>query len=103
MTKELLWTLKETAQKLRVCPRTIKRMIDAGQISAVRIGRCIRVIERSVHEWIEEQKSEKQVSICQKASKQGCTSVAHLRIGGYRTQMQAAKELAGVLGLQTKK
>jgi len=36
-------TLAETAARLACSPKTLRRMIDAGEINAVRVGRRYRV------------------------------------------------------------
>jgi excisionase family DNA binding protein len=38
-----LMTIGETAAVLRVAPRTIRRMIERGELKAVRVGRSIRI------------------------------------------------------------
>ncbi|MEX1254867.1 MAG: helix-turn-helix domain-containing protein [Dehalococcoidia bacterium] len=42
---ERLLTVKEVAERLRVHPITVRRHIKAGRLSAVRIGRSVRVPE----------------------------------------------------------
>lgn len=39
----MLLTLHEAGRLLRVCPRTIKRHIDTGQLKAFKVGRSWRV------------------------------------------------------------
>jgi excisionase family DNA binding protein len=38
-----LHTLQETAAILKLCTRTVRRMIEAGDLKAVRIGRSVRI------------------------------------------------------------
>lgn len=47
MTAPLL-TLDEAAAILRVSRRTLERLIGAGRIRPVRIGRSVRVTEREI-------------------------------------------------------
>jgi excisionase family DNA binding protein len=44
----VLYTLPEAASRLRVSRRTVERLIDAGRIRPVRIGRRILVTEREL-------------------------------------------------------
>lgn len=42
--EELLLTVREIATKLRVCPMTVYRLVESGQIQgALRVGKSIRV------------------------------------------------------------
>lgn len=47
-------TLKvaEVAAKLRVDPRTVYRMIDRGELPAIRIGRLIRIPTEALEEML---------------------------------------------------
>lgn len=47
MTEPLL-TLDEAAKLLQVSRRTVERLVDAGRIRPVRIGRLVRVTMREV-------------------------------------------------------
>lgn len=38
-----LISIKKTADLLQVNPRTIRRLIDAGKLPSVRVGRAIRI------------------------------------------------------------
>ncbi len=39
----LLWTVRETAQALRLSERSVFRMLARGDLAAVRIGTALRV------------------------------------------------------------
>ncbi len=48
-----LFTVKETAQMLRVSPITVRRYIASGELSAHRVGRGIRVKRQDVEDFLE--------------------------------------------------
>ena len=39
----LLWTMEEAAQKLAVSPKSIRRLIDRGEIAFIKVGRTPRI------------------------------------------------------------
>jgi excisionase family DNA binding protein len=45
---ERLLTVREVAERLRVHPITVRRLIASGRLAAVRIGRAVRVREADV-------------------------------------------------------
>lgn len=47
MTEELL-TIPETAARLKVSRATVYKMLDRGDIRAVKFGRCRRVLATSI-------------------------------------------------------
>ncbi len=52
MTLAPLLTLDEAARLLAVSRRTVERLIDAGRIRPIRIGRAVRVTEREVEAYL---------------------------------------------------
>lgn len=53
-TRELL-TVKEAAQRLRLHPMTVRRMIDDGRLPAVQLGgpgTAIRVDAQELNHWL---------------------------------------------------
>lgn len=54
MHKALL-TLDEAAEMLSLSPRTLSRLLQRGEIPAVRIGRLVRVRTCDVHTWVDRQ------------------------------------------------
>lgn len=48
-----LLTVREVAQALRVSPMTVRRHIAAGKLSAVRVGRSIRISRDAVERFAE--------------------------------------------------
>jgi excisionase family DNA binding protein len=47
-----LLTVAETADRLRVSEKTIRRMIDRGDLPALRVGAQIRIAEQELESWL---------------------------------------------------
>jgi excisionase family DNA binding protein len=45
-------TVAEVATLMRVSKMTVYRMVHAGELPAVRVGRSFRVPERAVHDYL---------------------------------------------------
>ena len=54
--KQLLWTKEQVATQFNVSTRTISRLIEKGQLPAIRIGRSIRIEKQAVHHFLNEQR-----------------------------------------------
>jgi len=52
----LLLTSKQAAEALAISPRKLWGMTASGEISHVRIGRCVRYPVDDLRRWIEERK-----------------------------------------------
>ena len=47
------WTVAEVAERLRVDPRTVRRLVEAGELSAVQFGpKSLRIVDRSIDNLI---------------------------------------------------
>jgi len=46
-------TVQEVAELMRVSTMTVYRLIKAGDLPAVRVGRSFRVPEQAVHEYLD--------------------------------------------------
>jgi excisionase family DNA binding protein len=46
-------TVAEVAAMMRVSKMTVYRMVHAGDLPAVRVGRSFRVPERAVHDYLQ--------------------------------------------------
>jgi excisionase family DNA binding protein len=57
VTTDGLLTRAEVAQYLRVSERTVSRLIRAGQLPAVRIGRAVRIRHSDLLEMLNEKPS----------------------------------------------
>ena len=45
-------TVQEVAALMRVSKMTVYRLVHAGELAAVRVGRSFRVPERAVHDYL---------------------------------------------------
>ena len=114
MPETVLLTLKEAAEELRVSTRTLRRLIESGDLEAIAVRRGIRIRRDDLRSYVDglAQTSHnakragpdvrKGESTCRSANHTGTayTSGPIRRIGGPATPMQAAEELAAVLGLK---
>lgn len=48
-----LITIREAADALGISERTVRRMIDRNELRAYKIGRCVRLREGDVQDYIE--------------------------------------------------
>ncbi|HKK48936.1 MAG TPA: PTS sugar transporter subunit IIA [Alkalispirochaeta sp.] len=48
-----LWSLKDVSSYLQVAEKTVTRMIQRGEIPAVRVGNQWRVIPTQLHQWLQ--------------------------------------------------
>lgn len=53
MNSESMLTLKEVARYLHVVPLTVYRMIDRGDLSAVKVGRVWRIRKQDLQAYLE--------------------------------------------------
>lgn len=53
MPEPLALTLDDAAAALAVSPRTIRRLLAAGELEALRIGRALRVKRDSLHAFVD--------------------------------------------------
>jgi excisionase family DNA binding protein len=47
------YTVKETAQHLRLCQKQIRRLIDGGELAAHRFGTALRIKKQAIDEYAE--------------------------------------------------
>ena len=48
-----IYTVEETAQRLKVSPKTVYRALEKGELRASRIGRAWRISETDLSEFVE--------------------------------------------------
>lgn len=111
MTDTLLWDIEETARQLGgISSRTVRRLLDRGELQSKRIGRRLLVRPESVRAYLDRDTSNaykqsngipawKQTPI--EPMPTAFTSVMIPLSGGLATSTQAAKELAAALALPT--
>ena len=127
MNDALLWSVDEAARQLGgVSSRTVRRMIERGELPAVRVGRRVTVPADAVRSFVHGTPAPthmqppaaaahnrrragpdvlKGAGTCRSASKEGTRTVSTgegiRRTGGSASPIQAARELAAVLGQRT--
>ena len=58
VTRSPLMTVAEAAQLLHVSERTVRRLISAGAVPALRVGSQIRIDRDELHRWLYDEKRE---------------------------------------------
>ena len=53
MPGTMLFTVAEAAEQLRVAPRTIRRLIEAGEIPAVTVRRAVRIRAADLRTYVD--------------------------------------------------
>ncbi|MCI0440067.1 MAG: helix-turn-helix domain-containing protein [Chloroflexi bacterium] len=107
VSERLLFTLPEAARALSVATRTLRRLIERGELPAVRIGRSVRVPVAAVCELVEARMTygHNQLragpGMCRKEVNACHTDAKIVPFGGCRTPTQAERELDALLGPQT--
>src|SRR5271169_5662153 len=105
----LLWTLSETALQLGgVSIRHVRRMLERREISYVRVGRLVKVVPESVHEYVASRmvpahNHARVGPLALKGDDQCYTNAKTHRTGGQATPTQPAKELDVLLIQLTKR
>jgi excisionase family DNA binding protein len=119
-SEPLLWDLSETARQLGgISTRTVRRMLDRGELTAHRLGRRLMIRADSVRGYLDlctpslhnSGHAGKAVlpledSTCRKsvnAIKTGSSPARIRRTGGRATRMEAANRLADLLGFDRTK
>ena len=119
MSQALLWNLEEAARQLGdVSTRTVRRMLERGDLPTVRIGRSVRIPAEAVRTWVDRNMTiphngisagpamRKGESTCRESapgSGMDSTGGRARHTGGSVSPIRAAEELAAVLELPTAK
>ena len=105
----LLWSLQEAARQLGgISTRSVRRMIDAGELPAVPVRRSLKVPVAAVHKWVEQNmlRAHNMSSAGPSVHKEEstCHTVAKIvPYGGQVTQTTAGKELDDLLKPQSER
>ncbi len=105
----LLLTVDEVADHLRISTRTVRRLIQAGEIPTVPIGRSLRIRRYDLNVYVDGRVSRKHNSDCAGPGvlikeKQAChTDAKTVPSGGRLLPGQTAKELDALLGQATRR
>lgn len=46
-------TVRQAAEKAQVSVNTVYRQIESGNLTATRIGRCLRILDADLNLWLE--------------------------------------------------
>ncbi|HEC16030.1 MAG TPA: DNA-binding protein [Sedimenticola sp.] len=109
MTEALLWNLDEAARQLgNVSTRTVRRMLERGDLPTVRIGRSVRVPADAVKSWVDKNMTIPHNPTCAGQDVQGGKSTCHtgariVPFGGSVTPTQAGRELDALLERRTER
>ena len=108
MPNTLLLTIDEVADQLRISTRTVRRLIQAGELPNVSIGRNLRIRRYDLNAYVDGRASHKHNVDCAGPGvlgkeKHAChTDAKTVLSGGRLLPGQTAKELDALLGQSTK-
>ena len=54
-SQPLLYTVSQTAMRLNISEKTVRRLISCGELPVVYIGSAVRIPEALLNQWIEDQ------------------------------------------------
>ena len=103
---KILWTLTEAAEQLSVSTRTLRRMIDKGQLPHTRVGRSIRIPVREtlevIHVMTKQAFTETAAHATNNTGEMTCRTAAKThQSGGQVSLTKVAEELDALLGQKT--
>jgi excisionase family DNA binding protein len=105
----LLWSLNETAQQLGgISIRSVRRMVERGELSLVRVGRLVKIVPESVYAFVESRAVPAHNldcvgSVAWKGNEPCYTNAKAHRTGMQTTPTHPAKELDALLAQLTKR
>ena len=59
LEKPDFYTVKETAQYLRLCEKQIRRLIERGELPAYRFGAALRIKKKDIDAYVQSQRIRK--------------------------------------------
>ncbi|MGH8644167.1 MAG: helix-turn-helix domain-containing protein [Gammaproteobacteria bacterium] len=100
--ERLLLTLPEAAKALSVATRTVRRLIERGELPKVKVGRCVRVPAEAVQAWVDKQMryvhNDGRAGSGVRGKENAChTDVKIVPFGGCHTPTKMARELGDLL------
>lgn len=105
----LLWSLEEVAAQLGgISIRTVRRLVELGELPVCRVGRLVRIPSDAVREYVSRMTEEahnrpRTESETWKGNSPCHTDVRTRHSGGSNTPTQAASQLTELLGQLTLK
>lgn len=105
----LLWPFDEVARQLGgVSVRTVRRLVEVGDLPVCRVGRLVRIPSDSVRDYVSRMTQEahnrpRTESVTWKGNSPCHTDEKTRRTGGSNTPTQAAKQLTNLLAQMTGK
>jgi excisionase family DNA binding protein len=103
----LLWSFEEVAAQLGgISIRTVRRLVELGELPVCRVGRLVRIPSDAVRTYVSRMTEEahnrpRTESVTWKGNKSCHTDARTRRTGGSNTPMQAEKQLTDLLGQLT--
>ena len=111
MTAPLLLTLERAAETLAISARSVRRLIDAGELAPIRIGRSLRISAESLRGYVDRAiphshthpsagPDVREINACHESASKTKTASIVVPIrpsGGRPTATRAAKELDALL------
>ena len=98
-----LLTLPEAAERLRVSPRSIRRLLTARTIPFVKVGSAIRFPVAALDEWIVAQTRYPETGNRAGHPEAVCTERKAVPTGGSNTATPAGERLSNLLRLPTER
>jgi hypothetical protein len=99
--------LLKAAEFLKLNPESLRRMVKAGLVPGRKVGRGWLFVQEHLADWVsgrypEPEQSLQVIDTQQTEVIKQCQSTNVVKLGGYKSQQQVAKEYNALLGLKTK-
>ncbi len=106
MNTPLLLTVKQAAHQLSVCPRTVTRMLEKGELPKVKVRGAVRIPAKALAQWVEQStrlpdNGHRAGPVVRKGESTCHLSVKTASSGGQLLSHRAAKELDDLLERKT--
>ena len=57
LNNEEIYTIKDIADKLKVCVNTVRTLVKSGRLPAIKVGRQWRITSTDLQDYLEEKKN----------------------------------------------